>query len=262
MKDSNDDNYFEDDKFSFIKSVIGLLTFSTIIPINIHTSLKNLTRVTWIWPILHLIIGILAAFVGLICLNLFHLNILFTSIIVYTFLMIITGYNHIDGLMDMSDGVMVQGNFNKKLAIMKDSMIGAAGVISAILVAFLTIAGFNNILEYQYIVGIIIAEMVSKIALLTTAITSKPTRGIGGYFIRSINQINYLISIIIAAIISYLIGGFVGITGLIGAIVGGLVISFVSKINFKVATGDVLGASNEVGRVIALLFMSISLFYL
>ncbi len=256
------DNHFEDDKFSLIKSILGLLTFSTIIPINVHTSLRNMTRMIWIWPLIHLVVGALAAVCGIICLNIFHLDILFTSAIVYAFLMIITGYNHIDGVMDMSDGVMVHGDFNKKLIIMKDSFVGAAGVTSAILIAFLTIGGLYNILEYNFIIGIVIAEMVSKSALLTTCLTSKPTKGIGEYFIRSTNWVNYLISTIIVAIIAYLLGGYIGVIGLIGAIFAGLIISWISKRNFKVATGDVLGTSNEVGRVIALLFMAVALFYL
>lgn len=256
------ENHFEDDEFSLVKSVIGLLTFSTIIPLNIHTSLKNMTRMVWIWPLIHLIVGALAAACGLICLKIFHLNILFTSVIIYVFLMIITGYNHIDGLMDMSDGVMVHGDHNKKLVIMKDSFVGAAGVTSAVLIAFLTIGGLYNILEYNYISGIIIAEMFSKTSLLTTALKSKPTKGIGEYFIRSTNWVNYSLSTIIVAIVAYLIGGYVGIIGLVGAILGGWVVSVISKRNFKVATGDVLGASNEIGRVIALLFMSAALFYL
>ena len=256
------DRYFEDDDFSLIRSIIGLLTFSTIIPINVHTSLRNMTRMVWVWPLIHLIIGVLAAICGWICLDIFHLNTLFAGVMVYVFLMIITGYNHIDGLMDMSDGVMVHGDHNKKLIIMKDSFVGAAGVTSAVLVALLTIAGLCNLLEYNFIKGIVIAEMVSKSALLTTALTSKPTKGIGEYFIRSTNWINYLLSTVIVAIVAYLIGGFIGIAGLIGAIIGGFVVSKISARNFKVATGDVLGASNEIGRVIALLFMSVALFYL
>ena len=34
------------------------------------------------------------------------------------------------------------------------------------------------------------------------------------------------------------------------------------KIDFVIANGDVLGMSNEVGRLMALLFMSVALFFL
>ena len=102
--------------------------------------------------------------------------------------MIITGYNHLDGVMDMADGVMVHGSPERKIDVMKDSSVGAGGVATLFLVASLTIAGIYNILDYNFIFGIVICEMVAKSSLLTTALTSKPlTPGIGSYFILSTN---------------------------------------------------------------------------
>lgn len=256
-----DDDYFEDEKFSPFKSILGLLTFSTIIPINVYTSIEYMTRMTWFWPIIHFFIGVLAAAISFVCLDIFHLNLLFISAIVYGFLMIITGFNHIDGVMDMADGVMVHGDSQKKLSVMKDHMVGAGGVMSAIIIAFLTVAGIFNILDYGFINGIIICEMVGKSSLLTTALTSKSIDGIGSYFIKATNISNYVISTVIVGVLCYLLGGLVGIFGLIGAMLAGAVISLIAKKNFEVANGDVLGTSNEVGRAIALLFMAIMLFY-
>lgn len=256
-----EDDYFKDEKFSPLKSILGLVTFSTILPINVHTSLEHMTKLTWFWPFVHLFVGMLAAGVSLICIDIFHLNSLFTSIFTYAFLMIITGFNHVDGVMDMADGVMVYGDSAKKISVMKDSMVGVGGVMSAILVAFVTIGGISNILDYNFINGIIICEMVAKSSLLTTALTSKPIDGIGSYFINATTVTNYLISTIIVAILSYLLGGFAGIFALLGAILTGAVVSIIAKKNFEVANGDVLGTSNEVGRAVALLFMVIMLFY-
>ena len=56
-----EDNYFEDEEFSPIKSILGLLTFSTILPINVFTSIEYMTKLTWFWPFLHLFVGLLAA---------------------------------------------------------------------------------------------------------------------------------------------------------------------------------------------------------
>ena len=123
-----DDSYFEEEEFSPLKSILGLLTFSTILPINVFTSIECMTKLTWVWPFLHLFIGILAVICGYVSLNLLHLNPFFTSVIVYAFLMIITGYNHLDGVMDMADGVMVHGEPERKIRIMKDHSVGAGGV--------------------------------------------------------------------------------------------------------------------------------------
>ena len=50
--------------------------------------------------------------------------------------------------------------------------------------------------------------------------------------------------------------------GVVGAMVSGIVIAIVARRNFVLANGDVLGMSNEVGRLFSLLFMAVSLFYL
>ena len=255
-----DDSYFEDEEFSPLKSVLGLLTFSTILPINVFTSIEYMTKLTWVWPFLHLFVGILAAICGYVSLNLLHLNPLFTSVIVYAFLMIITGYNHLDGVMDMADGVMVHGDPERKISVMKDSSVGAGGVATLFLVASLTIAGIYNILDYNFIFGIIICEMLAKTSLLTTALISEPLiPGIGSYFIKETKISNYFLSTLLVACIAYLLGGFVGIIGVLGAIVSGLIIAVIARRNFVLANGDVLGMSNEIGRFMALLFMSIAL---
>lgn len=258
-----DDSYFEDEEFSPVRSLLGLLTFSTILPINVFTSIEYMTKLTWCWPFLHIFVGILAAICGYVSLEFLHLNSFFTAAIVYAFLMIITGYNHLDGVMDMADGVMVHGEPEKKIRIMKDPSVGAGGMATLFIVASLTIAGIYNILDYHFILGIIICEMSAKTSLITTALLSKPlTPGIGSYFINETNPANYFASTFIVGCIAYLLGGFAGLAGVIGAMVSGVIIATIARRNFVLANGDVLGMSNEVGRLLSLLFMVVALFYL
>ena len=257
------DDYFEDEEFSPVRSLLGLLTFSTILPINVFTSIEYMTKLTWCWPFLHFFIGILAAACGYVSLEFLHLNSFFTAVIVYAFLMLITGYNHLDGVMDMADGVMVHGPPEKKIRIMKDPSVGAGGVATLFLVASLTIAGIYNILDYNFLVGIIVCEMAAKTSLITTALLSRPlTPGIGSYFMLNTTFSNYLASTIIVAVIAFLCAGLVGVIGVIGAIVSGIIIATIAKRNFVLANGDVLGMSNEVGRLFVLLFMAVSLYFL
>ena len=258
-----DDSYFEDEEFSPVRSLLGLLTFSTILPVNVFTSIEYMTKLTWAWPFIHIFIGILAAICGYISLEILHLNSFFAAVIVYAFLMIITGYNHLDGVMDMADGVMVHGEPERKIRVMKDSSVGSGGVATLFLVASLTIAGIYNILDYNFIIGIIICEMLAKISLLTTALLSKPlTPGIGSYFINETTPSKYFISTAIITTFAFLLGGLVGIFGALGAIISGTIIAVIAKRNFVLANGDVLGMSNEVGRLFSLLFMAVALYFL
>ena len=105
--------------------------------------------------------------------------------------------------------------------------------------------------------------MASKTSLITTALLSVPlTPGIGSYFIRETNIANFFASTIIVACIAGLIGGMVGIVGVAGAVVSGIIIAIIARRNFVLANGDVLGMSNEVGRLFALLFMTVALYYI
>jgi adenosylcobinamide-GDP ribazoletransferase len=258
-----DDSYFENEEFSPVKSILGLLTFSTILPVNVYTSIECMTKLTWFWPFIHLFIGILVAICGYVSLEILHLNSFFTAAIVYAFLMLITGYNHLDGVMDMADGVMVHGDPERKISVMKDSSVGAGGMATLFLVASLTIAGIYNILDYNFILGIIICEMAAKTSLITTALLSEPlVPGIGSYFIKETNIANYFASTVIVACIAFLIGDFVGVIGVLGAIVSGIMIAVIARRNFVLANGDVLGMSNEVGRLFSLLFMSVALYFI
>lgn len=258
-----DDSYFENEEFSPIKSLLGLLTFSTILPINVYTSIEYMTKLTWCWPFLHVLVGILAAVCGYVSSEVLHLNALFTAVIVYAFLMLITGYNHLDGVMDMADGVMVHGDPEHKISVMKDSSVGAGGVATLFLVASLTVAGLYNILDYNFMLGIIVCEMSAKTSLITTALLSRPLiPGIGSYFIKETTIANYLVSTIFVICIAFLLGNLIGVVGVLGAIVGGIIIATISKRNFILANGDVLGMSNEVGRLFALLFMAIALYFI
>jgi adenosylcobinamide-GDP ribazoletransferase len=258
-----DDDYFTEEGFSPVKSILGLLTFSTILPVNVFTSIEYMTRLVWFWPLIHLFIGFLAAICGFFCGEFLHLNTFFVAVIVYSFLMLITGYNHLDGVMDMADGVMVHGEPERKIMVMKDSSVGSGGVATLFLVASLTVAGIYNILDYGFIMGIVICEMAAKTSLLTAALLSKPlVPGIGSYFIKETNPANYFASTFIVSCIAYLLGGFVGVIGVFGAIAAGLVIAVIARRNFVLANGDVLGMANEVGRLGSLLFMAIALFFI
>ena len=76
----------EHERFSPIKSLLGLLSFSTIIPVKQYTSIEYMTRLVWCWPFIHLVVGILAAVFGIVCADVLHLNPFFTAALIYAFL--------------------------------------------------------------------------------------------------------------------------------------------------------------------------------
>lgn len=246
------------EKTSIFKSILGLISFSTILPLNVHISLDNLSRMVWTWPIIHFFVGALGFITAFICLNYFNFNSLLVASCTYAFILIFTGFHHTDGLMDMADGVMVHGDPERKISVMKDHMTGAGGIVTFFIVAITTVLAFASLIDNNFLIAIIVSEMASKISLLTTCLSSKSlSHGMGMPFIKYTNKTNYLMSVIIVLAISFLLCSYIGLIGIVGGILSGSIISLIAKKNFKVANGDVLGASNEFGRMLSLLIMVI-----
>lgn len=71
----------------------GLISFSTILPINIHTSIAEMARYTWMWPLIGGFIGVLVGSVGLILSNVFMFSPIVTGAVVYSFAIFLPFFN-------------------------------------------------------------------------------------------------------------------------------------------------------------------------
>ncbi|MDO5849713.1 MAG: adenosylcobinamide-GDP ribazoletransferase [Methanobacteriaceae archaeon] len=260
MQGQNNDDYFKKEKPSIIRSILGLATFSTILPINVYTSIEEMAKVTWFWPVINGVIGLIGSIIAYILATFLNMPPLLNATIIYGFFILINGFNHLDGLIDLGDGMMVHGTPERKLEVMKDPITGVGGISTLFIVGTITIAGIYQILDLQLFGLLIIAEMAGKLGLLTCCISSKAGKeGIGKFFIKSINPINYIVGLIIVIIITALINLPTGIFGVIGGIFGGALAALFGQRHLKMANGDVLGASNELGRLFALIFMIIAI---
>jgi len=64
-----------------------------------------------------------------------------------------------------------------------------------------------------------------------------------------------ILSLIITVIIGYSLLNISGILGIAGGLIGGVVMALTARKKFENTTGDILGASNEISRMISLIFM-------
>ncbi|HEY0196590.1 MAG TPA: adenosylcobinamide-GDP ribazoletransferase, partial [Methanobacterium sp.] len=81
-----------------VRGFLGLLSFSTILPINIHTSIEEMAKFTWLWPIIGGFIGILVGLVGFVLMDLIPVSQLISAALIYSFAIWFTGFHHLDGL--------------------------------------------------------------------------------------------------------------------------------------------------------------------
>jgi adenosylcobinamide-GDP ribazoletransferase len=243
--------------------IAGLISFSTVLPINIHTTIEEMAAFTWFWPIIGGLIGIFVGAVGFLTLNVLHLPPLVSAALVYSFAIWFTGFHHLDGLIDMGDGLMVNGDYLKKIDVMQDMMVGTGGISLFFIIAIITFSAVSAIPPVLIFWVLLTSEISAKMSLLSCATFSVPlSSGTGRHFINAMNVPLLSVSLVIAGTIGFFVLNLPGVLGIAGALIGGYLVAEIAKKNFKYATGDILGASNEIGRAISLIMIIISLMYL
>ncbi|MDI3549661.1 MAG: adenosylcobinamide-GDP ribazoletransferase [Methanobacterium sp.] len=248
-----------------VHGFLGLVSFSTIIPLNVHSTIQEMARFTFIWPIIGAFIGIIAGCFGWLLLNWLHLSPLLSAAMIYSLAIGLTGYHHLDGLVDFGDGLMAHGDPQRKIEIMRDKRIGTGGLALLLTVSLITVTAITSLPAFYILPAIFVSEVAAKLSLITCATFSQalPT-GTGQYFIHNMDGKLLTGSVALTIILGFLgfntmgiTGNYTGIIGILGGLVSGLLMVIITRKNFKWTNGDILGASNEMGRMMSLLFMVI-----
>jgi len=159
----------------------------------------------------------------------------------------ISGALHLDGLGDTADGLYGNKPRDQALAIMKDSRIGAMGVIAVLCGLLVKWAGISGITEYRAFLLILIPSF-SRAAVLFGMRFFDYGRTEGGtgkdFFIRRI-RIHAFMGVLLPAGLSFFLGvgpalRLIFLFGLMTLIILGYY-----KLKIGVMTGDMLGAMIE-----------------
>ena len=194
----------------------------------------------------------------------------FAAVMIVAAIFLLTGINHIDGLSDFGDGLVASGPREKKVKAMKDVHAGAGGLLfMAMDLLFLfalamTFAGSTTWL----LMPLLVAEVCAKAAQVTVIAFGKSAHeGMGSYLINRMKKWHYLAAMISAwtviaivmTVAALLSGGgnavrTIAATGLamLSPLATALVILIISDRNFGGVNGDVIGATNEIARIVAL----------
>ncbi|MDI3483831.1 MAG: adenosylcobinamide-GDP ribazoletransferase [Methanobacteriaceae archaeon] len=240
---------------NMLREIIGLLSFLTILPVKTHTSIPQIAKYTWLFPVMGAIIGLTGGLLATL-LQLTGLQSIIMASLVYGFLIWFNGFHHLDGLIDMGDGLMAHGSPEDKIRIMKDERIGTGGLGLFFIIALTTFTCIYSIPTNQLPQMIILGEVGAKMGLVSSCIISKPLdKGIGRHFIIEMDKKRFILSSILSFILGFLLLNYQGIIGILTSIIGGLFIGTIARKNFEYTTGDVLGASNEFNRMLTLIIL-------
>lgn len=169
--------------------------------------------------------------------------------------LLLTGGLHLDGLMDTADGVFGSRTREKALAIMRDSRVGAMGVMACVVVLGIKVSALGSLTGHQIYPVIILTPVAARTAMVMAMKYpyARQGEGIGSPYAGKVGQDHIIISVILALALSAVIMGVQGVVLAMGTwLVSAAVAWWLAK-RLGGMTGDTYGFLNEIAEITFLL---------
>ena len=172
-------------------------------------------------------------------------------------LVVVTGNLHGDGLMDTVDGIFSGKELEGILTIMKDSSVGAHGVMAALLAVLSKIVLLGEIPPHALLITLVLMLTASRWSMVFAAAFYPYPRGREGTgnFTVLVGKREIMWSSVTTAVVALLILGGVGGIFLAAMAAGMVLLSYYIFNKIGGMTGDTMGALSECVEVMALSFM-------
>jgi len=242
-----------------LKGIKSLLSFLTIFMLTMDEHcLTDAAKVMFLFPLIGAFIGFLAGVFAWVTSQ--FLPSLVVGALALGFLLLITGLHHTDGLLDFGDGVMYHGSAERKIEIMHDQLTGAGGLTLGIMTFLITALSIAELNMDTIIQSLIIVEVSAKLSMVIGAWAGKAVHtGMSSSFIEAMHGKKGNARLIAALALSFGIAvpllWLPGAVTVLAAVIASLIMVGISHRHFRGVTGDVLGATNELTRMVSLIVL-------
>ena len=243
----------------YFQEFLVVLGFFTRLPVSGLIEDKSvdwrnrLASVSWAFPVVGAFIGMAGAAV-FVAATFLGLGTWISAGLAVLAQVLITGALHEDGLSDVADGFGGGATRERKLEIMRDSRIGAYGVVAIVLVLLLRVSAITDIEAAA--AALIAAGAVSRAGAVAAMAILPAARkdGLGASAGRPGRE--FFIALGIAALISWFCAG--AMATIVAAVTVGLAWLALCKLaenQIGGQTGDVLGTCQQICEVVFLITM-------
>ena len=189
-----------------------------------------------------------------------YLNASLLNIILLALLVLLTGGIHLDGLMDVADGLGGGNNKEKVLHIMRDSRVGSFGVLSAIFLVLIKLEALNSFGPESKWAALILMPVVARWGQVFLSYISPFARkdGLGRSAIEGLTTPTILFALITTLIVSWFTSGLTGLSIMAIVSLFTFVWSRVFIVRLGGITGDIIGALSELLEVLVLLIFIVA----
>ena len=216
----------------------------------------NLNRSVWAFPVVGVLVGGCGG-IGYGAALMLGLPPMVSALLAVTVMILLTGAFHEDGLADVADGFGGGLTLDRKLQIMRDSRIGAYGMLAIIIAVGLRVFSLASFSFPHAVEVLIIAAMFSRLMMAFIMRALPPARNDGlAHDTGKPGLLSIGVGIAITFGITFALTNLqltISICGV--AIVSCLIIGWIAKRQINGFTGDVLGAAQQVTEISVLLFL-------
>jgi adenosylcobinamide-GDP ribazoletransferase len=237
-----------------VSGLVLAIRYLTILPLPgpAHAPADRLGRAAGWFPYVGLVVGLLLAGADGVFTR--FLPPLVSAVLTVTVWKLLTGGLHLDGLADCLDG-MTGRDPEHRLAIMRDSRIGAFGAIGLVLILVLAVAAVLELPTAVRWPALVIAPTIGRAVPPLLARLFGPARreGQGAAFVAGVGRAGAATALAVALLVSVAVLGAVGAVAAVlaaGVTAGG---AWYLARRLDGLTGDVLGAAVEVAELTAVL---------
>ena len=220
---------------------------------------EDVGRSTVYFPVVGLVIGLVLAALNWI------LRLVLPSAVVnallLAFLVMVTGALHLDGFADTCDGIAGHKSVEERWQVMRDSRVGAFGVIGIVLLLLAKYASLNSLSVSLIVPALIFMPVVSRWAM-TYAIFAYPyarPSGLGTVFKQGASRPGLIMATVITLAVALALLPLWQLTGLavmFGVWLITMLLAAYLKRKFSGLTGDNYGAINEVAEAGSLIIVT------
>jgi adenosylcobinamide-GDP ribazoletransferase len=250
---------------SLVADVLTYLRFYSRVPLGqgAHAPL-DFARMAPALPIAGALIGAIGA-AALIVARICHLPPLLCALVAILVIVLATGALHEDGLADVADGFGGGATRESKLAIMRDSRVGAYGVLALCASVLLRVAALASILERSGTLAagaLIFAGALSRVAGVAPMMWLPPARadGLGASVAAPPREI-WARALLVAGgfgLAPWIAGASVSqiAVAIVAALAAAAFVANLAKRAIGGYTGDVLGAAQQFAEIVLLAALS------
>ena len=238
---------------------LAALRFLTILPIpgeRGHNE-SDLASSLVYFPVVGLFIGLTAAGFSLLFGFLFPPMVI--AVLVVLVLLAASGGLHMDGLCDSVDGFFSSRPRERMLEIMRDSRVGAMGVMAIVLVLGLKISALASLDEQSMPRAVLLMPVTGRCSLLILMAVlpyARPEGGRGTLFYTRSARMAAVWAVLLVLLTGWLAAATAGIIAGMVALIFVLIFAAYCRAKIGGATGDTLGAGCELAETAVALVLA------